>query len=135
MPIANKAMTIVDVRVFTVRAEGAGGDYHRQADGHWLIDTLIANPMSGYPEYKASRTSWGIGVLGSIVVEIETAGGHVGIATGFGGPPACWLILNHFRRFLIGADARSVNLFVGPDVPGLDVLWTQRHAHRRDFGG
>ena len=110
MPINEKAMKIVDVRVFTVRAEGAGGDYHCQAKGHWLIDTLIANPMSGHPDYKASRSSWGIAVLGSIVVEIETAGGHVGVATGFGGPPACWLILNHFKRFLIGADARSVNL-------------------------
>ena len=110
MPLDEKAMKIVDVRVFTVRADGAGGDYHRQAKGHWLIDTLIANPMSGHAEYKASRTSWGIGVLGSIVVEIETSGGHVGVATGFGGPPACWLIANHFKRFLIGADARSVNL-------------------------
>ena len=110
MPISDKAMAITDVRVFTVRSTGSGGDYHRQAKGHWLIDTPIANPMSGYVDYKASRTSWGIGVLGSIVVEIETAGGHVGVATGFGGPPACWLILNHFKRFLIGADARSTNL-------------------------
>ena len=104
-----KDMIIRAVRVYTVAAAGAGGDYHRQKQGHWLIDTLIANPMSGYPQYKASRTSWGIGVLGSIVVEIESESGVVGIATGFGGPPACWLIANHFRRFLVGADARDVN--------------------------
>ena len=101
--------TITDVRVFTVEGAGQGGDYHRKRNGHWLIDTLIANPMSGYDEYRASRTSWGIGVLGSIVVEIETEGGTIGVATGFGGPPACWLIINHFRRFLIGADVRDVN--------------------------
>lgn len=106
----DEAMKISDVRVYTVDAEGDGGDYHRQKSGHWLIDTLISNPMSGYDEYKASRTSWGIGVLGSIVVEVETAGGHVGVATGFGGPPACWLIKNHFKRFLIGKDARQTNL-------------------------
>ena len=51
---------IIDVRAYLVDARGTGGDYHDRAKGHWLIDTLIANPMSGYPEYKASRTSWGI---------------------------------------------------------------------------
>lgn len=55
--------------------------------------------MSGYPEYKASRTSWGISVLGSIVVEIETKGGVVSVATGLGGPPACFVIESHFHRF------------------------------------
>jgi L-rhamnonate dehydratase len=105
-----KDMRIKAVRAYLVAAAGAGGDYHRQKQGHWLIDTLIANPMSAYPAYKASRTSWGIGVLGSIVVEIEAENGVVGVATGFGGPPACWLIHHHFRRFLVGADARDLNL-------------------------
>jgi L-rhamnonate dehydratase len=100
---------IADVRAYLVDARGVGGDYHDRDEGHWLVDTLIANPMSGYTEYKASRTSWGIAVLGSIVVEIETKGGKVGVATGLGGPPACFLIEKHFRRFLIGADPRDVN--------------------------
>jgi L-rhamnonate dehydratase len=100
---------ITDVRVFLVSSAGNGGDYFQQGQGHWLIDTLIANPMSGYPQYKDSRASWGIGVLGSIVVEIETAGGVTGVATGFGGPPAAWLIRNHFARFLLGSDARDLN--------------------------
>jgi L-rhamnonate dehydratase len=30
-----------------IKARGAGGDYHDRDKGHWLIDTLIANPMSG----------------------------------------------------------------------------------------
>lgn len=106
----DKSLKIAEVRVYTVDSEGAGGDYHRQKQGHWLIDTPISNPMSGYEAYKDSRTSWGIGVLGSILVEIETEDGHIGIATGFGGPPACWLIKNHFKRFLIGTDARQINL-------------------------
>ena len=100
---------VADLRVHLVEADGSGGDYFQQSEGHWLIDTLIANPMSGYPEYKASRQSWGIGVLGSIVVEVETKGGVVGVATGFGGPPAAWLIANHFRRFVVGEDARNLN--------------------------
>ncbi len=31
---------------------------------HWLVDSLISNPMSGYPKYREKRSSWGIGVLG-----------------------------------------------------------------------
>lgn len=103
-----KDFTITGVRVHLVESEGNGGDYFQQGRGHWLIDTLIANPMSGYPRWKASRQSWGIGVLGSIVVEIETASGITGVATGFGGPPAAWLVVHHFTRFLLGEDARNV---------------------------
>ncbi len=100
---------IVALRTYLVAGAGNGGDYHRQSGGHWIVDTLIANPMSGYAPFKASRTSWGIGVLGSIVVEIETDTGLVGLATGFGGPPACWLINEHFRRFVVGSDPRDIN--------------------------
>ena len=100
---------IVDIRAYTMGGSGDGGDYHRQPGGHWIIDTTIANPMSGYAQYKASRTTWGIGVLGSIVVEIEDDRGNVGFATGFGGIPACFLIEAHFRRFLIDADPRDTN--------------------------
>jgi L-rhamnonate dehydratase len=99
---------ITDVRPSIVR-KGTGGDYFQQSKGHWLIDSLIANPMSGYESYREKRTSWGIDTLGSLVVEIETAGGRVGLAAGSGGAPAAWLIQNHFRRFLVGEDARNVN--------------------------
>lgn len=98
---------IREVRTYLVNGDG-GGDYFSQRQGHWLIDSVIANPMSMYPQFRASRTSWGIDVLGSIVVEVDVEGGACGVATGFGGPPACWLINNHFRRFLIGADPRDI---------------------------
>jgi L-rhamnonate dehydratase len=42
-------------------------------------------------------------VLGSFCVEIEATDGTKGFATGFGGPPACWLVQQHFDRFLVGA--------------------------------
>lgn len=101
--------TIARVEVFAVASKGDGGDYFQQARGHWVIDSLISNPMSGYPEYKQKRSSWGIGVMGSIVVEITTRSGATGVATGFGGAPAAWLIKNHFERFLVGQDARNLN--------------------------
>lgn len=66
--------------------------------------------MSQYEEFSHSRTSWGIGVLGSLFVKIRTDDGTEGYATGFGGPPACWLIEEHFKRFIIGKDPRDTNL-------------------------
>lgn len=94
---------IKEVRTLLTQGVGSGGDYHNVKGGHWLIDSKIATPMSGYEEYRTSRTSWGINVLGSFCVEIEATDGTKGFATGFGGPPACWLVNEHFRRFLIGA--------------------------------
>lgn len=100
---------IVDVRVYQVEARGAGGDYHRQSDEHWIVGTQISNPMSVYPQYRGSRLSWGIDALGSIVVELEARDGTRGIATGMGGRPAGELVLRHFARFLLGADPADVN--------------------------
>ena len=104
-----RSFVIKDLRVYTVASRGKGGDYFQQGEGHWVIDSLIANPMSGYPDYREKRSSWGIGVLGSLVVEIETEDGTVGVATGSGGMPAAWIIKTHFTRFLVGEDARNIN--------------------------
>jgi L-rhamnonate dehydratase len=99
------------VRLFTPAPGSDAGAYFKPAADaqHWLVDSLIANPMSGHPRYREKRSSWGIGAIGTLVVEIETESGHVGVATGSGGIPACWLIRNHFARFLIGEDARNLN--------------------------
>jgi len=107
-----------------VSRQSKGGDYFNQGVGeHWLVDSLIANPMSTYPEYKDKRTSWGIGVLGSILVEIESEDGTIGVATGTGGVPAAWIIGNHFSRFLNNQDARNINL-----------LWDQMYRASLPYG-
>jgi L-rhamnonate dehydratase len=101
---------IKHVRVFTTAPTAQAGTYFKAGDArHWLVDSLISNPMSGYAKYREKRSSWGIGVLGSVIVEIETETGATGIATGSGGVPAAWLIKHHFSRFLIGEDARNLN--------------------------
>ncbi|PNS17301.1 L-galactonate dehydratase [Sphaceloma murrayae] len=109
MPDVKAFPTIKAVRSFVIQGVGSGGDYHNVKGGHWLIDSKIATPMSGYEAYRKSRTSWGINVLGSFCVEIEATDGTKGFATGFGGPPACWLVQEHFERFLLGADPRDTN--------------------------
>ncbi|KAK1750928.1 hypothetical protein QBC47DRAFT_425866 [Echria macrotheca] len=109
MASARQFPTIKSVRSFVIGGVGSGGDYHNVKGGHWLIDSPISTPCSRWEKYRASRTSWGINVLGSFFLEIEATDGTVGIATGFGGPPACWLVHQHFERFLIGADPRDTN--------------------------
>lgn len=103
-----KTAKITDVRAFII--DSGGADYHDQARGHWIIDTPIANPMSIYEEYKASRTSWGINALGSVIVEVELDNGIVGVGISAGGEPACFIIERHLKRFLIGKSPYSIEL-------------------------
>ncbi|GMF80611.1 unnamed protein product [Aspergillus oryzae var. brunneus] len=103
---------IKEIRTFIIDGVGSGGDYHNVKGGHWLIDSDISTPMTKWAQYRGSRTSWGINVLGSFCVEIEATDGTKGFATGFGGPPACWLPASAKAMGFIGA---KVALPHGPD--------------------
>ncbi len=94
---------IKQVRASVIKGgEGGGGaDYHDQGEGHW-IDNHIATSMGRYPQYRQSRKSFGINVLGTLVVEIEAEDGTVGFAVTTGGEPAAYLVEKHFARFLEG---------------------------------
>ncbi|HLI02320.1 MAG TPA: L-rhamnonate dehydratase [Acidimicrobiales bacterium] len=96
---------IAHVRALVVR--GGGADYHDQRGAHW-IDDHIATPMARYPEYRQSRRSFGIDVLGTLVVEVEADDGTVGFAVTAGGEPAAWVVEHHLARFLEGASAEDV---------------------------
>ncbi len=98
MPIVTLP-NIKHVRAFAVR--GGGADYHDQGEGHW-IDDHIATPMSRYPEYRQSRQSFGINVLGTLVAEIEAEDGTVDFAVTTGGEPAAYIVEKHLARFLEG---------------------------------
>jgi L-rhamnonate dehydratase len=96
---------IREVRAYVFR--GGGGDYHDQGSGHW-IDDHIATPMAKYPPFRASRQSFGLNVLGSMVVEIEAENGEVGFAVTTGGEPAAWIVEMHLARFLEGVRVTDV---------------------------
>lgn len=99
-------------RISSVRAwlvPSGGGDYHAQESGHW-IDGHVATPMSRYPEYRETRSSFGLNVLGSIVVEVESGSGEVGVGVSTGGVPACWIVENHLSRFVEGQRVDDVEL-------------------------
>jgi L-rhamnonate dehydratase len=86
---------------------GGGADYHDQDAGHW-IDDHVASPMSRYPQYRRSRQSFGIDVLGTLVVQVEADDGTVGFAVTTGGEPAAWIVERHLARFVEGAAVTDV---------------------------
>jgi L-rhamnonate dehydratase len=97
---------VQSVRAFVVPRGGA--DYHdRAGEGHW-IDDHIATPMAKYPEYRATRSSWGLDALGTFVVEIESDTGEVGVGVSTGGVPACWIVEHHLARFVEGRPANEI---------------------------
>ena len=106
----DKRYKISEIKVFLVKTQSAGADYTDHAAGHWINDSIIANPMSVYSDYQESRSNWGMDVLKGIFIEVTTESGHQGYATAYGGYISSWIINNHLNRFLIGADARNLNL-------------------------
>ena len=114
------AVTIREVRATTVRGKGA--DYHDQPGEHW-IDDHIATPMAVYPEYRQSRRSFGIDVLGTLVVEIEASDGTVGFAVTTGGEIGAWIVERHLARFLEGRP-----------VTDLERIWDQMYRSTLYYG-
>lgn len=88
---------------------GGGGDYHDQKGGHW-IDDHIATPMSKYKEYEQSRQSFGINVLGTLIVEVEADNGQTGFAISTGGEMGCFMVEKHFNRFIEGKCVSDIKL-------------------------
>lgn len=111
---------VAHVRAFVVR--GGGADYHDQPGGHW-IDDHISTPMAKYPQYRESRRSFGLDVLGSLVIEVEASDGTVGFAVTTGGKPAAWIVEHHLARFVEGAN-----------VTELERIWDQMYLATTYYG-
>lgn len=114
------SLIIKHVRAYTVR--GGGADYHDQLSEHW-IDDHIATPMSKYPEYRHSRRSFGVNVLGTLVVEIEASDGTVGFAVTTGGEIGAFVVEKHFARFLEGRAPSDI-----------EVMWDQMYLGSLFYG-
>jgi L-rhamnonate dehydratase len=112
--------TIRQVRAFTVR--GGGADYHDQGADHW-IDDHVSTPMARYPEYRQSRQSFGINVLGTLVVEIEASDGTVGFAVTTGGEVGAFIVEKHLARFL-----------EGQRVTDIEKMWDQMYFATLYYG-
>ncbi len=95
------------VRSYVIETLGVGGNYASRAPGHWIVDARQAGPLSIYPERTSLREGSAAADSG-VFVEIETADGTVGFATGSGGIAACSIIEQGLATFLIGADVRDI---------------------------
>ena len=88
----------------------------------WLSESLVANPMSIYPEYKAKRSSWGAHWGSELLVRVMTDDGIEGI----GGPvPAGGraIIEGHLRHLLVGKDPFDI-----------EMLWDQMYRSSLPYG-
>src|SRR5450759_5820761 len=97
---------IAQVRAYTVAAKG-GADYHDQEGYHW-IDDHIATPMARYPEYRDSRRSFGINVLGTLVVEVEADDGTIGLSVTTAGEIGAFIVEKHLARFIEGRPVTEI---------------------------
>ncbi|WP_439496619.1 L-rhamnonate dehydratase [Bosea sp. (in: a-proteobacteria)] len=112
--------TIKHVRAFTVR--GGGADYHDQKGGHW-IDGQIATPMSRYPEYRRTRSSFGLNVLGTLIIEIEASDGTIGFAVTTAGEIGAFIVEKHLARFIEGRK-----------VTEIEAIWDQMYFATQYYG-
>jgi L-rhamnonate dehydratase len=70
--------------------------------------------MSRYPEYRAHRSSFGIDVLETLVVEVESDDGQIGFGVSTGGVPASYLVERHLAHF-----------FEGKRIDQIELIWDQ----------
>lgn len=90
----------------------------------WLTDSLIANPMSGYPQYREHRSSW-FGEMSAAVIEIETAGGAIGLGFvgGGRGTLAREMVQTHFGPLLTGKQPFQT-----------EMIWSQLYSASTMYG-
>ncbi|MFQ8433234.1 L-rhamnonate dehydratase [Amaricoccus sp. W119] len=112
--------TIKAVRAFTVR--GGGADYHDQVGYHW-IDDHISTPMARYEEYRQSRRSFGINVLGTLVIEVEASDGTIGLGVTTAGEIGAFVVERHLSRFLVGRK-----------VTEIEKIWDQMYFATQYYG-
>lgn len=100
-------------------------------DGGWDHQTThppVTNPMSRYPKYAGSRSSWRVAKEPTVIVEIEDEQGLVGIGASTGGEAAAFVIERHLSMFVEEQNVRRPVGHVGTDVAGVDPL----HPHDPD---
>jgi len=72
----------------------------------WLTETVIANPMSGYPEYWQRRSSW-FRAMSAAVIEVELEDGtrEFGFCGGGKGSAIAAAVDEQLRSLVVGRDA------------------------------
>ena len=66
--------------------------------------------MSKYRDYEQSRQSFGINVLGTLIVEVEAENGQTGFAVSTAGEMGCFIVEKHLNRFIEGKCVSDIKL-------------------------
>lgn len=101
-------MKITSVRLVRTRPRRPAPAY-TPAAGSWSTQNVaVANPMSVYPEYKATRSLFfpDPGKVPGFTVEIATDQGITGL--GNGGPGGGPIVTDHLSKLLVGEDPFNV---------------------------
>ena len=88
----------------------------------WLSESVVANPMSIYPEYKEQRSSWNAQWGPDLLVRVKTDDGIEGIGCSVPGG-ARIIVEKHFRDLLIGQDPFNI-----------EQLWDQMFRSSLPYG-
>jgi L-rhamnonate dehydratase len=83
----------------------------QQMAGSWLTESVVANPMSIYPEYQARRSSW-FGTMSAGVIEIILENGISGFGFMGGGKASAAIAVldEQMRRLVIGKSVFDTEL-------------------------
>ncbi len=90
--------------------------------------------MSKYEEYRSSRISWGINVLGSFCVEIEAKRRHNWVRHWIRRSTRLLDRLPASRTFPDWRRPKKHEPPLGPNVPLDNVLWTEGTPHCGHIG-
>lgn len=108
LPPSPGRLKITSVRLVRTRPRRPAPAY-TPAAGSWSTQNVeVANPMSVYPEYKATRSLFfpDPGKVPGFTVEISTDAGLTGL--GNGGPGGGPIVTDHLAKLLIGEDPFNV---------------------------
>jgi len=114
-PVAD-TLKITGVRLVKTRPKRQVPSYE-PSPGSWSTQRVeVANPMSIYPKYKATRSLFfpDPGGVESFAVEITTDKGVTGL--GLGGPGGGPIVEGHLKKLLLGENALDIEKL-------WDILW------------
>jgi L-rhamnonate dehydratase len=123
-------LKITGVRIVNTRPKRPVPLY-KPAPGAWSTGGVeVANPMSIYPEYKATRSLFqpDPGKLPAFTVEIATDKGVKGY--GSGGPGGGYVVEQHFTKLLMGEDPFNVERIIRGQISDLTAFDTLKTLGR-----
>lgn len=108
------AVKIKQIRAFAIRSEMVGALYKEKTPSGaqprrdpWTRQAQVAGPMSGYSQFKASRSSWRLdGAVGCLVTAED---GTTGFGVSRHGRAVISLINDHFSPLLEGQEALATD--------------------------